>query len=471
MPTVPDTERIATNPQTPGTLDATRTSGNRPDITDWRPEDATFWETTGKRIAWRTLLITTLSLVLSFATWFVMSAVVVRLPGIGFKFSEMQLFWLAAMPGLAGGTLRLVHMFLIPIFGTRKVITVATLAKLLPCLGLGFAVLNPTTPFWLFIVLAFLAGFGGGDFSSYMPSTSIFFPKRLQGTALGIQAGFGNFGVSLTQFITPWIISFAVAGSLFGGSQTLTKGTKTSQIWLQNALFWYVPFLLVLGVAAWVFLRSVPVKASFREQLDIFKNKHTYFCTITYVMTFGAFSGLSAAFPLLIKTVYGKFPDAPDPLKYAWLGPLIGSAMRVLAGPLTDKWGGATFTQLCGIGLMIGTGILGFGGLLTPSSVDQFPLFVGVMLGLFFCTGVGNAATFRQYPVIFSHSPRQAAGVIGFTAAIAAYGPFLFSTLIGWSKTSLGSAKPFFVGLLCYCLLATAVNWWFYARRGAEKPS
>ena len=444
---------------------------NSTHIADWRPEDTTFWEQTGKRIAWRTLTITTLSLVLSFATWFVMSAVVVRLGGIGFKFTEMELFWLTAMPGLAGGTLRLAHMFLIPIYGTRKVITVATLAKLLPCLGLGFAVMNPATPFWMFLVLALLVGFGGGDFSSFMPSTSIFFPKRLQGTALGIQAGIGNFGVSLTQFVTPWIISFAVAGSLFGGSQTFTKGAKTSPIWLQNSAFWYVPFLIVLGVVAWVMLRNVPVKASFREQLDIFKNKHTYFCTITYVMTFGSFSGLSAAFPLLIKTVYGKFPDAPDPLTYAWIGPLIGSAMRVLAGPLTDKWGGAIFTQLCGLGLIVGAGILGFGGLLTPTSLDQFPAFVWVMLGLFFCTGVGNAATFRQYPVIFSHSPRQGAGVIGFTAAIAAYGPFLFSTLIGWSKTSLGSAKPFFVGLAVFCAIATAINWWFYTRKGAEKPS
>jgi NNP family nitrate/nitrite transporter-like MFS transporter len=293
----------------------------------------------------------------------------------------------------------------------------------------------------------------------------------LLGTALGIQAGIGNFGVSLTQFVTPWIITVAVAGGLFGGSQTLTKAGKTSQIWLQNAVFWYVPFLVVVGIVAWFMLRSVPVKASFREQLDIFSNKHTYFCTVTYVMTFGAFSGLSAAFPLLIKSVYGQFPNAPDPLKYAFLGPLIGSAMRVVAGPLTDKWGGAIFTQLCGFGLVAGAAVLGFGGLLTPTSPDQFTPFLWVMLAMFFFTGIGNAATFRQYPVIFSHSPRQGAGVIGFTAAIAAYGPFLFSTLIGWAKSSTGSAKPFFVGLMIYCAVATAINWWFYTRRGAEKPS
>jgi NNP family nitrate/nitrite transporter-like MFS transporter len=443
---------------------------NRSTLTDWRPEDPQFWEQTGKVIAWRTLAITTVALILSFATWFVVSAVVVRLPAIGFNFTDMQLFWLTAMPGLAGGTLRLVHMFLIPIYGTRKVITVATFAKLLPCLGLGFAILNPHTPFWVFLILAFLAGFGGGDFSSFMPSTSIFFPKRLQGTALGIQAGLGNFGVSLTQFLTPWIITIPLAGGLFGAAQTMTKGGQTVQIWLQNAVFIYVPFLVVVGVLAWRFLRSVPVRASFREQLDIFKNKHTYFCMITYLMTFGCFSGLAAAFPMLIKTVYGKFPEAPDPLKYAFYGPLIGSAMRVFAGPLTDKWGGAILTHLCGLGLMAGCGVLVLSDLLTPTSVERFPWFVAIMLGMFFCTGVGNAATFRQYPLIFAHSPRQGAGVIGFTAAVAAYGPFVFSLLIGWAASATGSARPFFLGLLAYCALATAINYWFYTRKGAEKP-
>lgn len=440
-------------------------------LTEWKPEDPDFWEATGKKIAWQTLWITTLSLVLSFATWFVMSAVVVRLPGIGFKFTEMELFWLAAMPGLAGGTLRLIHMFLIPIFGTRKVIAIATLAKILPCLGLGFAVMNPGTPFWMFLVLALMFGMGGGDFSSFMPSTSVFFPKRLQGTALGLQAGIGNFGVCVTQFITPWIITMALGGSALGVSQVFTKAGKSSPLWLQNSAFCYVPLLLIFGVVAWVMLRNVPVKASFRQQLDIFHNKHTYFCTITYVMTFGAFSGLAAAFPLLIKTVYGGFPNAPDPLQYAFYGPLIGSLMRVLAGPLTDKWGGAIFTQICGLGLIAGAAILSFGGLLTPSSTAQFPLFVAVMLGMFFFTGIGNAAQFRQFPVIFAHCPRQAGGVIGFTAAIAAYGPFLFAVLIGKSKAAFGSPTAFFIGLLVFCVFATTINWWFYARNGAEQPS
>lgn len=440
-------------------------------LTKWEPENVEFWKETGSKIAWRTLTVTTLGLILSFASWFMMSGIVVRMSQIGFKYDTMQLFWLAAMPGLAGGTFRILHTFLTPMYGTRHVITITTFLKLIPCMGIGLAVMNPETPFWLFMLLAFSAGFGGGDFSSYMPSTRFFFPKKLQGTALGIQAGIGNFGVSLTQFLTPWIIGFAALGAVAGGAQTMTVKDVTKSVWLQNAAFVYVPFLIIVGIIAWFNLRSVPIKASFKEQTDIFSMKHTWFCTITYVMTFGSFSGLSAAFPLLIKSLYGSFPGGPDPLTYAFLGPLVGSLARVLSGPMADKYGGAILTHITGIVLIIGTLGMAWLGLFTPTSLDQFPLFVAFMLLLFLFTGVGNAATFRQYPIIFADSPRQSAGVIGWTAAIAAYGPFIFSTLIGSSITNTGSPMPFFYGAVVFFVIATAINWWFYTRKGCEKPS
>jgi NNP family nitrate/nitrite transporter-like MFS transporter len=438
----------------------------------WKPEDPAFWSAQGSRIAWRTLTLSTVALVFSFATWFVVSALVVRLPGIGFKFSEMQLFWLAAMPGLAGGTFRIIHSFLIPIFGTRAVISVAAALKVIPCVGLAVCVMDPSTPFWMFLLFSFLAGFGGGDFSSHMPSTSLFFPKRLQGTALGIQAGVGNFGVSLAQFVTPWIITFALVGS----PQTFIKQGKASNVWLHNATLWYVPPLVVLAIACWLTLRSVPVRASFREQLDIFKEKHTWICTITYLMTFGSFSGFSAAFALMIKSLYGGFADAPDPLAYAFLGPLIGSAARVAFGFVADKTGGGILTHISGLGLigicvaMIATGAA------APTSMAQFPTFVGLMLALFLFTGMGNASTFRQYPVIFAHNPRQGAQVLGWTGAVAAYGPLLFSSAIGAAisrSVSMGtkSAATFFAGAIAFYVVAVGLNWFFYVRKGCERPS
>jgi NNP family nitrate/nitrite transporter-like MFS transporter len=440
----------------------------------WTPEDEVFWNNGGSRRAWRTLTVTTIALILSFATWFMVSAIAVKLPGIGFKFDKDQLFWLTAMPGLAAGILRIIHTFLLPIYGSRHVITVATIIKLIPVIGLGLAVMNTTTPFWVFMVLAFTAGFGGGDFSSFMPSTSLYFPKRLQGTALGIQAGIGNFGVSVAQFMTPAMLGIATYGAaeVFTNKDPKTQEViGTSEIYLQSAAFWYAPLLIILAIASWFLIRSIPMKTSIKEQMDIFKDKHTWFCTITYVMTFGGFSGLAAIFPLLIKTIYGGFDGAPDPLKYAFLGPLIGASSRVLFGFVADKVGGAILTTLTGIGLIGGCIAIVQTGALTPTSVADFDTFLYLMLFLFFITGMGNAATFRQYPIIFGHNPRQAAGVIGWTAAIAAFGPFIFSVLVSKVMTATGNANGFFYGIAVFFVLATIINWWYYNRKGCERPS
>lgn len=432
----------------------------------WDPEDEKLWEASAKPIAWRTLWITTANLTMAFAVWFVVSALVVRLPNIGFDLTTQQLFWLAAMPGLAGGSLRIVHTFLVPVFGTRTTVSVSSALLLVPLIGWFFAVQNPSTPYGVLLLLAFLAGLGGGNFSSFMPSTSLFFPKRLQGTALGIQAGIGNFGVSLVQFVTPWIIGLAGLGALLGTSQTFTRGDVTQPIWLQNAAFVWIPPVIVLSLLAWLRLRSVPVRANVREQADIFRDKHTWLMTSLYMMTFGSFSGFAASFPLLIKEVYGSFEGAPDPLRYAFLGPLVGSAIRVAAGPVSDRLGGARVTQVSGVGLLASAvGVLFF---LRPDSLAQFPWFVVCMLSIFLFAGIGNASTFKQMPMIFP--PRQAGGVIGWTAAIAAYGPFIFSSLIGAAIAATGAPTAFFVGVAIFYAVNVAVNWWFYARKGAEKP-
>ncbi|MCC7428352.1 MAG: NarK/NasA family nitrate transporter [Alphaproteobacteria bacterium] len=435
-------------------------------IERWEPEDKGFWESGGSTLAWRTLIITTANLILAFIVWFVVSALVVRLPGVGFQLTTGQLFWLAAMPGLAGGTLRIIHTFLIPIYGTRHVVGFSTLSLLIPAVGWIYAVQDPATPYWILMLLAFLAGLGGGNFSSFMPSTSLFFPKRLQGTALAIQAGIGNFGVSVVQFITPWVIGFALAGTLIGTPQTFTRGQATSPMWLQNATAIYVPLIALMGIAALLWLRSVPVRANFREQFDIFRMKHALVMTLLYIMTFGTFSGLSATFPLLIRQCFGQLPGAPDPLTYAYLGPLVGSISRIIGGPLSDKLGGARVTQIAAAGMIACT--IGVTLYTTPSSMAEFAPFLWLMLGLFFFSGVGNASTFKQMPMLFA--PRQAAGVIGWTSAMAAYGPFAFGMLLGQSFAFFGTPNAFFYWAIVYFAVCLGLNWWYYARRGAEKP-
>ena len=426
----------------------------------WDPESAN-WDS-GR--AWKTLWVTTFALTLAFITWFLASAIAPKLNSIGFDLSEGQLYWLIAMPGLAGGTLRLIWTFLPPILGTRKLVTLTTALFLVPLIGWALAVQNPQTPYVVLLLLGALAGIGGGAFSGFMPSTSYFFPRAKQGTALGLQAGIGNFGVSIVQFVTPWIIGFALIG---GTSQMLTnKDTGASkEVWFQNAGYVWVPFVIVAVILAWVLLRSVPVQArGVRDQLDIFRNKHTWIMTYLYVITFGTFSGLAAGFGLLINNLYGSkvFGDEGiDPLSYAFLGALIGSLARVLSGPVADRVGGGKLTVVSALGIAVGSLYTAFQ--LNPTSADQFPQFLTGMLVIFFFAGVGNASTFKQMPMIFER--RQAGGVIGWTSAIAAYGPFIFGMMLSFI------APPLFFALgVVFALIAAGIAWWFYARGNAEKP-
>ena len=432
-------------------------------LLEWSPESPE-WQGEGSRVAWRSLWLTTFGLILSFATWFMVSAIVVKLSGIGFKFTKQELFWLNSMPGLAAGTLRIVHTFLIPVFGTRKTVAASTLLLLVPSIGWGIAVQDPNTSFGTFLILGFLAGLGGGNFSSFMPSTSLFFPKRLQGSALGIQAGIGNFGVSVAQFVIPAIIGISMVGT----PQHFVdkKSGKSTDIFLQNAAFVWVPFVLIAAILAYAFLKNVPVKANFRQQLDIFGNRDTWYMTFLYIMTFGSFSGFSASFPLLIKELYGRFDGAPDPLAFAFYGPLVGALVRTLFGPVSDKLGGARVTMLSGVGLAVcAVVIVPF---VNPKDMSTFPGFLWSMLGLFFFSGVGNASTFKQMPMIFE--PRQAGGVIGWTSAIAAYGPFVFSAVFGLLLGGAGNVAPFFYGAALFYGFCLVVNWVRYTRPGAARP-
>ena len=451
-------------------------------LVSWDPEDETKWD---KRLAWNTLTVTTVSLTLCFVAWFLPSAIVPKLNALGYSFTHNQLFLLTSMPGLSGGLLRLVWMVLPPKIGSRKMVALTTLLLLLPMLGWGFEVTNPDVPYWRLLALAFLAGIGGGAFSGFMPSTSFFFPKAKQGTALGIQAGIGNFGVSLVQLLTPWLIGFGLFGFL--GSQTLTvPSMEPRTVWYQNAALVYIPLIIVVAVWAWIVLRSVPIKASVRQQFDIFRNQDTWWMTLLYIMTFGTFAGLSAQFGLLMANLYGANNPAivegagasavvliagyavVDPVKFVFLGPLISAGARVAFSPLTDRMGGAIWTLISGIGIL-GSIIFTIPAL-TPDVSNaealrgDFNQFLWGMLLIFLFTGIGNASTFKQMPMIFEK--RQAGGVIGWTAAIAAFGPFLFGVGL-----TLMSTTTFYIIGAAWAVMCIAITWWRYARPGAPKPS
>ena len=445
-------------------------------LTDWRPDDAAFWKEQGRSIARRNLWISIPALLLSFAVWMVWSVVVAKLPAIGFKYTTDQLFWLAALPALSGATLRIFYSFMVPIFGGRLWTTLATWSLLIPALGIGWAVQNPDTPYWIFLVLALLCGFGGGNFASSMANISFFFPRSEKGNALALNAGFGNLGVSVVQFVVPIVITAGVFGWLGGEPQTALEAGKTTKIWLQNAGYIWVPFIVASAFAAWFGMNDIAsIRASFAEQSVIFTRKHNWIMCWLYIGTFGSFIGYSAGFPLLMKT---QFPEI-NALQYVFLGPLVGSLSRVATGWVSDKWGGGRVTFWVFIVMMIGVvGVLYF------LKAGSFVGFFAAFMLLFLATGVGNASTFQMIPAIMRkeiqrlepqlkgadnvrQGEKEAAAIIGFSSAVGAYGGFFIPKAYGTSIALTGGVQFALYAFLIFYVTCLALTWFYYTRPGS----
>ncbi|GAB4349153.1 MAG: hypothetical protein Kow0026_04310 [Oricola sp.] len=445
-------------------------------LDDWRPDDEDFWASKGRRIARRNLWISIPALLLAFAVWMVWSVVVAKLPSIGFAYTTDQLFWLAALPGLSGATLRIFYSFMVPIFGGRLWTTLSTASLLIPAFGIGYAVQNPDTPYLIFLVLALLCGFGGGNFASSMANISYFFPKKEKGNALALNAGLGNLGVSVMQFLVPIVITTGTFAAFVGDGQVASDGTT---LWLQNAGFVWVPFLIASTAAAWFGMNDIAsARASFAEQSIIFTRFHNWIMCVLYTGTFGSFIGYSAGFPLLMKT---QFPEV-NALSYAFLGPLVGALSRAGTGWISDRFGGGRVTFWTFIGMIVAVwGVLQF--LPADGQGGSFWGFFACFMALFFLTGVGNASTFQMIPSIMrleiprlmpeldeaarvKQAERESAAIIAFTSAIAAYGAFFIPKAYGTSISMTGGPELALWGFLVFYVVCTVLTFVFYTRRG-----
>jgi NNP family nitrate/nitrite transporter-like MFS transporter len=427
-----------------------------------------------------------------------------------------------------------------------------------PAIGTGIALQHPEWPLWVFQLMALWSGVGGGNFASSMSNISTFFPKRLQGTALGLNGGLGNFGVTTMQIVIPLVMTVGLFGAMGGDSMILKKdsgwilgkiaaGTPT---WVQNAGFAWVISLVPLSIACWwgmnnlktvspsargtissfakitylytlAFVPAIailyiylpkptglglinmwvavpldiicallvmklaafgPMKENIAKQFEIFKNKHTWSMTALYIVTFGSFIGFSMALPLAITVIFGishvpdangvmqhtlKNPNAPSAFTYAWLGPFIGAAVRPLGGWIADKWGGSLVTQIISVILVggsVATGMVMTQAYASATPEQYFPAFLGLILLLFFASGIGNGSTFRTIGVVFDR--QQAGPALGWTSAVAAYGAFIAPVVIG-DQIKRGTPELAFYGFAVFYALCLVLNWWFYLRKNA----
>ena len=531
----------------------------------WDPEDQGFWESTGKKIATRNLWISIPNLLLGFSVWIYWGMVAKYIQKIHFgsggdffNFTFMNegqfydnnsyralLFTLPAVAGLAGATLRIPNSFMIAICGGRNVKFMTTILLMLPALGAGIALQDHTTPFYVFIILAALSGVGGGAFSSSMSNISFFYPKKDQGLALGLNAGIGNLGVSLMQFLIPFVITFPLFGSLSGDGYTFGAEGSETTLWIANAGLVWVPILAFFAVLAFTMMHNMPfhkcgstpvavakylwltilgyigatvgiflliipwggfpvllktflvvivavvitllamrlltpkeTKENLKGQFSIFREKHNWVMTYLYVMTFGSFIGYANAFPKLIDDVFGVVSN-PDLANYGestglssagfiWIGAGVGALIRPVGGWLSDKVGGARVTHwdtIIMIGATIGAGYFVSLAMTSEDPKQYFIPFLLLFILLFATTGIGNGSTFRMIGVIFDRDQRGP--VLGWTAAIAAYGAFLIPKIFA-TQIKAGTPQYALYGFAGYYLTCLVVNWWFYARKNAE---
>ena len=155
-----------------------------------------------------------------------------------------------------------------------------------------------------------------------------------------------------------------------------------------------------------------------------------------------------------------------------------------MGGIVADKLGGARVTLWVFVTMIIGViGVLQF--LPGEDSAGYFWGFFSMFLLLFVAAGVANGSTFRMVPVMFLtlrqralgageqadiEGNREAAAVIGFISAIAAYGGFFIPKAYGTSFDLTGGVDAALMGFIAFYISCVALTWWYYARRNAVVP-
>jgi MFS transporter, NNP family, nitrate/nitrite transporter len=264
------------------------------DIADWRLEDDAFWESTGKRIAYRNLWISIPALLCGFAVWGMWGIIAVQMLNLGFPFTQAELFTLTAIAGISGATMRIPASFLIRMAGGRNTIFLTTAMLLAPAIGTGMALQHKDWPLWAFQLMALWSGVGGGNFASSMSNINTFFPKRLQGTALGLNAGLGNFGVTTMQVVIPLVMTVSFFG-LSGDSMTLVKASgwifgkipAGTQTWIQNAGFAWLLSLAPLSVLCWFGMNNLKTVTPNAGHPVVAFLKITYLYSLAFLPTVG----------------------------------------------------------------------------------------------------------------------------------------------------------------------------------------
>jgi len=424
-------------------------------ITDWRPEDPEFWAATGARVARRNLIVSILCEHIGFSVWTLWSVLVLFL-GPAYHVDPAGKFVLTAIPALVGALMRLPYTAAVARFGGRNWTVVSAALLLLPCAGVVL-LLRPGVSYTTLAVLAGVAGVGGGNFASSMANINAFYPDRLKGWALGINAGGGNLGVAAVQLVG--LLVLAVAGA---AQPRLVAGV-------------YLPLIIIAAVLASRTMDNLVTARNDRRGLhDVVRQPHTWVMSLLYIGTFGSFIGFGFAFGQVLQIQFGtSFRTPVDAAYLTFLGPLLGSLIRPLGGRLADRLGGARIT-FWNFGAMAGAALV----VLLASHRHSLALFVAGFVALFVFSGIGNGSTYKMIPAIFRaktatmadrdtahrEARRLSSALIGLAGAIGAAGGVLVNVAFRQSFLHTKTGDDAYLAFIAFYALCFAITWVVYLR-------
>jgi NNP family nitrate/nitrite transporter-like MFS transporter len=432
-------------------------------IDDWRPEEEDFWAEAGATVAKRNLIFSVLSEHIGFSVWSLWSVMVLFM-GPEYGVDPAGKFLLTAVPTLVGAAIRLPYTFAVAKFGGRNWTVFAALLLLVPTICAAI-VLKPGVDFSTLLIVAAIAGVGGGNFASSMANINAFFPNRLKGSALGINAGGGNIGVPAVQLVGLGVLAVAGAGHP------------------RLVLAIYIPLIVLAALGAALYMDNLTdAKNNKRAMRDVCGDPHTWIMSLLYIGTFGSFIGFGFAFGQVLSVQFKA--DFPTPVQVAsltFIGPLLGSLIRPIGGLLADRLGGALVTFWNFVAMAVGASVV-----LLASRQESLALFLTGFILLFVFSGIGNGSTYKMIPAIFRAKAHRAktdgtdaaiadrealrlsGALIGIAGAVGAFGGVLVNLAFRQSFLSYGSGDGAYIAFIAFYAVCFAVTWIVYLRPSAR---
>ncbi|GAA2594157.1 nitrate/nitrite transporter [Actinomadura fulvescens] len=453
------------------TTDVTRKGRGRPLasikghwIDDWRPEDPDFWANGGAKVARRNLIFSIFSEHIGFSVWTLWSVLVLFL-GPAYGIDPAGKFTLTAVPALFGAVLRIPYTFAVAKFGGRNWTIFSAGLLLVPSVLAAFLI-EPGVSYSTLVILAAIAGVGGGNFASSMANINAFYPQRLKGWALGINAGGGNIGVAAVQLVG--LLVLATAGRDHPG---LVAGI-------------YIPLIVLAVLGSALYMDNLAhARNDKRGMRDVSRDPHTWVVSVLYIGSFGSFIGFGFAFGQVLQVQFkADFPTPIDAAYLTFLGPLLGSLIRPFGGALADKLGGAKVTFWNFVAMAIAASVV-----LVASQQKSLALFLTGFILLFVFSGLGNGSTYKMIPAIFRakaelgvanggdpaaaevESRRLAAALIGIAGAVGAFGGVLVNVAFRQSFLTYGTGDGAYIAFIAFYALCFALTYLVYIRTHARK--